>query len=281
MISLSYLPTTFLLYNRLSKDKHAEISTKLIAHGCRLTTIADSATLYLGDVQQPRRAQLELRKQGIWTEPEPKHITPRTSKGRPVEVVRLEWFTESILNDIEVERFGFVVFRGHVVPHYVDLKNILHRSGTTDVGSFKAAALEEAADKPSMTKTPLSPSKRNRENPPDVEATDEAKRRKGIMDRALEDASNETNQGHGARRFAQRKPIIENLPPALITQDTQEYEAEKAAEDKLPEPPDWVKEKVCSHSMCDVFKLIVRLFTLVNVPHLCIHPPRICRSSRL
>ncbi|KAJ5684574.1 uncharacterized protein N7477_000919 [Penicillium maclennaniae] len=64
-------PTVFILPTHLSLDKLHETESRLIEHGGRITYDITEAGLVLGKIGQKKRAILELRSRGLWTEESP------------------------------------------------------------------------------------------------------------------------------------------------------------------------------------------------------------------
>lgn len=66
--SLAKCPPIYVLPTHLDLDALHQTEETLIQHGARLTYDVAEATLILGKVRQKKRAALELRSKGVWTE---------------------------------------------------------------------------------------------------------------------------------------------------------------------------------------------------------------------
>ncbi|OOF92463.1 hypothetical protein ASPCADRAFT_517854 [Aspergillus carbonarius ITEM 5010] len=75
--SFSSCPPVFVLPTHLSLESLHEIEESLIKRDARLTYDISEAKLVLGKIGQDKRAALELRSRGIWTEPISKPEPPR------------------------------------------------------------------------------------------------------------------------------------------------------------------------------------------------------------
>ncbi|KAJ6131272.1 hypothetical protein N7523_001732 [Penicillium sp. IBT 18751x] len=71
-------PTVFILPTHLSLDQLHETESRLIEHGGRITYDITEASLILGKIGQKKRAILELRSRGLWTEESP--LTPASTQ---------------------------------------------------------------------------------------------------------------------------------------------------------------------------------------------------------
>lgn len=88
--ALSSIPPIFVLPTHLTLDALHQAEETLIQHGARLTYDVSEATLILGKVGQKKRAALELRSRGIWTEEvSALPCTPTPEPGPPVKRRRL------------------------------------------------------------------------------------------------------------------------------------------------------------------------------------------------
>ncbi|BCS26329.1 type-X family DNA polymerase [Aspergillus puulaauensis] len=83
--TLSDIPPIFVLPTHLTLDALHQAEEILIQHGARLTYDVSEATLILGKVGQKKRAALELRSRGIWTEEVAPTPTPTPEPGSAVE----------------------------------------------------------------------------------------------------------------------------------------------------------------------------------------------------
>jgi DNA polymerase IV len=106
----SSLPLVFILSTHLSLEALDEAEERLTEHGGKLTYEISEAKIILGKVSRPKRAALELRSRGVWTEevtpvstsanPEPPTKRRRTEEPHevndpPVEIIDLSTESES------------------------------------------------------------------------------------------------------------------------------------------------------------------------------------------
>ena len=76
-LSLSFLPPLYILPTHFSNDELFLVEEELGGHDAPLTYDVNEAKIFLGKVLKPKRAALELRAKGLWTEPSP--LEPRES----------------------------------------------------------------------------------------------------------------------------------------------------------------------------------------------------------
>lgn len=90
-IDLSHLPPTFLLPTHLSTSQALENETQLRLCSCPLAPSIFTASLFLADINTPKRAAFELRGRGLKTT-----TLSSSSSEAPIRVVKLAWFTLSL-----------------------------------------------------------------------------------------------------------------------------------------------------------------------------------------
>ncbi|OJK03507.1 hypothetical protein ASPACDRAFT_1862849 [Aspergillus aculeatus ATCC 16872] len=78
----SACPPIYVLQTHLTIESLHDIEEELVRRNARLTYDIDEAALILGKLSQPKRAALELRTLGVWTEPAQKSEEPPPAKRR-------------------------------------------------------------------------------------------------------------------------------------------------------------------------------------------------------
>lgn len=81
-------PPIFILPTHLTLEKLHEAESQLMDHGGKLTYDISEAGLILGKIGQKKRAALELRSRGIWTEDIPGPLLKRAGKDKGLPVKR-------------------------------------------------------------------------------------------------------------------------------------------------------------------------------------------------
>ncbi|CUS07925.1 unnamed protein product [Tuber aestivum] len=109
-LDLSHLPPTFLLPTRLAQPKANEISSQLRSCKCPLTSNPADASLFVGDINMPKRCEFELRGRGLSV------CSKMAPDAKKVRVVKLKWFTESHKNSKLLPIDEYIVFAGYVQP---------------------------------------------------------------------------------------------------------------------------------------------------------------------
>ncbi|KKK14550.1 hypothetical protein AOCH_007749 [Aspergillus ochraceoroseus] len=83
--TLSSCPPIFVLPTHLTLDALHEVEEKLVKWGARLTYDVFEATLILGKISQKKRAMLELRSRGLWTEEASEPSSQPAAKRRRIQ----------------------------------------------------------------------------------------------------------------------------------------------------------------------------------------------------
>ncbi|KAL1991245.1 hypothetical protein VTN49DRAFT_5749 [Thermomyces lanuginosus] len=219
-------PPIFVLPTHLTLDELHDIEDTLIERGAPLTYDATEACIFVGAITQRKRAALELRSRGLWTEEivavsssgkedDNEGMQPARKKQRlespgpqpivltgEIKVVRLEWFQRWREDGVIPPLDAFLVYHGRVIPR---------RPG--DVGTKRA-------DHRSENK---------------------------ILERAMKDAAESAPVGRsshspyqGRRLGAQHRDFTQRAsPPRLYRESTSEHDE---PESSLPPAPDWVRE---------------------------------------
>jgi len=248
----------FILPTHLTLDKLHETESRLVEHGGKITYDIGEAGLVLGKIGQQKRAALELRSRGIWTEDYPslsdstqtttsgdkeppikrrkcEKITPASITGAGAEIVDLS--TES-----ESEEDG-ARNRKNYTQHLVQVQD---PPGTVTVLKLEWLDRSIIAEKP-LPYDSFIVYKGQKIKCPEIEPakTSTQKLPSQIIQRAKEDAALQpppvpTNRFHSRRSKEPHDGIPSHRPPVLYRQTTSEND-ETAA---LPPQPDWVRNQV-------------------------------------
>ncbi|KAI9369598.1 high-affinity nickel-transport protein-domain-containing protein [Aspergillus egyptiacus] len=254
--TLSSCPTIFVLPTHLSLDALHEAEETLIQNGARLTYDVAEAALVLGKVGQKKRAALELRSRGVWTE----EISRPSSPEPPVKRRRIEDRTAVGAEEIylstedESEEDG-VLGRKRPAAH---LKHPQLSSPTSSsLGAVITADSQDGVIRvvkldwlaqcvEAQELLPIDPfvvyCARKVERPA-TKADMEIANSQAIIDRAKQDAAFKMPLPPVARnRFHLGVASSPRPPPKLIRQTTSENEEAEA--EPLPPMPDWVRNNV-------------------------------------
>ncbi|PYH43108.1 NicO-domain-containing protein [Aspergillus saccharolyticus JOP 1030-1] len=106
-LDFSACPPIYVLQTHLSIEALHEIEEELVHRNARLTYDIDEARLILGKISQPKRAALDLRTLGLWTEaiperPEGPPVKRRRGNGPGAEVIDLSTETEDEADGMSV-----------------------------------------------------------------------------------------------------------------------------------------------------------------------------------
>ncbi|OGM48062.1 terminal deoxynucleotidyl transferase [Aspergillus bombycis] len=277
--SFSSCPAIFVLPTHLSLESLHQIEESLVSRDASLTYDASEARLILGKIGQKKRASLELRSRGVWTEdldlstsrPPAKKAGIHEPTPRPVEIVA-EVDVVDLSTETESEEDG--VRSKHGTDKH--LKRPRPRSVSTDRSSVTSA--QPSSDKQadilrvvrlewldrcleSKELVPLDPFviyqarkvERPASRPSGTEA--EGSQANDILQRAKQDTLLKPAPAQSSQfsRRSHEAPSSQHRPPKLYRQTTSENE-ETAP---LPPAPDWVK----SHTLYACMR---------SAPH---HPP--------
>ncbi|RHZ72099.1 hypothetical protein CDV55_108926 [Aspergillus turcosus] len=283
-LDFSSLPPIFVLATHLELDALHQIEEDLVMRGARLTYDVSEARLVLGRIGQKKRAALELRSRGVWTEevsesaplrtspePEPEPEPELPVKRRRVGVVQPGKQPAAQLEDVDLgtetegEEDGMRSLhdtRGHLRrPRSVSADRASVAS-TPSLTSSVATALEdhEQGDVVTVVKldwfsevlktgtlVPFDPFvvyRGRRITPPAAASADKTK---GILDRAKQDAMARPAAGPPTSRFASRRSREPHDGPSSQGHPPKLYRQTTSEHDEeipLPPPPDWVKNRV-------------------------------------
>ncbi|RPA93175.1 Nucleotidyltransferase [Choiromyces venosus 120613-1] len=229
---LSHLPPTFLLPTRLSQPRANEISSQLRSCKCPLTSNPIDASLFVGDINMPKRCEFELRGRGLSVSSK---VSPVAKK---VRVVKLKWFTESYENSKLLPIDEYIVFTGYVQPS----KRPSPPSSPKQNEKQKSALEKDAADR-QLRKEILERAKRDK-----VRYTE--KKEHDIRDdiRKLQDMELLYATGRQRKGINELIAISKSDSKNSTRQSTPEYEEQhenivsRGRPRLLKEMPDWVQQ---------------------------------------
>lgn len=209
---LSACPPVFVLSTHLSLAELHDVEERLLSRGARLTYDIAEAGLVLGKVGQKKRAALELRARGVWTEESARkeveaddenHGDDDDGPGEDAEdvikVVRLVWLDKCLETGAVLPIHPFLVYQAR-----------------------KTARATATATKPQPTATAAAETNQ-------------------ILQRARADAASQPASSAPRRRQGSSDgPASQPRPPKLYRQTTSEHDESVA----LPPAPAWVRDNV-------------------------------------
>lgn len=236
-------PPIFILPTHLTLDKLHQVEDSFVERGGKLTYDISEASLVLGKVGQKKRAALELRSRGIWTEELPNAKTKenpakrrKTEQGTSAVNVGAEVIDLSTESESEEDGVGrHLVQTANGKSDTVTLLSLewLDRSITTGKALPRRPYVVYRGQKVTATCLPLP-------KPPTEKLPSQ------IIQRAKEDAMQKPAPVPPDRFHARRPkepsdgPSSQWQPPTLYRQTTSEHE-----ETITPPPqPDWVRDQV-------------------------------------
>lgn len=216
----------FVLPTHLSLEELHDIEESLSSHGATLTYDASEAGLILGRVGQKKRAALELRARGVWTE-EVSSMEPPTKRRR---------VSRSVGDDLSAESEGEEDGMASRHPSRRHLTSLDSEKG--DIKVVKLDWLHKSLDEGHLI--PMSPYvvyQARKVDPPTKPAIKPDTTQ--IVQRAREDAASKPAPAYFSRR---NEPGGSSQPPVpkLYRQTTSEHDEDIP----LPPAPDWVKGNV-------------------------------------
>ncbi|KAL2872583.1 high-affinity nickel-transport protein-domain-containing protein [Aspergillus lucknowensis] len=254
--TLSSCPPIFILPTHLSLEALDRAEETLVKHGARLTYDVTEAALFLGKIGQKKRAALELRSRGLWTDEvdldKPSFPEPPVKRRRVEGVDGGGVGTEEIYlgTEDESEEDGVRGRPGYVArlkrPQMLSSTSSvvsLHREGAEE-GVIRVAKLEWLARCVEVQEIlPLEPfvvyCARKIERPVTKREADTANSQ-AILDRAKQDAAFKAPFPPPSRHRHHDGVSSGQKPPKLYRQTTSENEEAE----ELPAAPDWVRDKV-------------------------------------
>ncbi|KAL1999361.1 hypothetical protein VTN02DRAFT_4643 [Thermoascus thermophilus] len=272
--SFTNFPPVFVFSTHLTLEELHGVEETLAERGAPLTYDVSEARLVLGKVAQKKRAALELRARGLWTEEVPATATTTTtSPGPPAKRRRLSG--EQQQHHVTPEKPASEVDREKT--HHTPLKHARSRSPASDAGSVASTTTADSSSSSSKQERlikvvklewldrcleagellPLDPYivYRARAVPRPERVTTpsstQSQTAKHILERAREDAASQPPPGSAATttRFASRRMKeprdgaaggSQRQPPRLYRQTTSEHDEAIP----LPPVPDWVRDNV-------------------------------------
>jgi DNA polymerase IV len=247
-------PPIFILPTHLSLEELDETEGRLMDHGGKLTYDIAEAGLILGNIERPKRAALELRSRGIWTEEaipdstlkrtagsmEPPVKRRRTdrhdgTKGVPIEIIDLDAEPESEKNELASQvgspRHLAPVQKAEPDKNSVTVLKLEWLEASISSGecvSQDSYVVYRGRKIPTPTKTPAATHK-------ELELKSSQ-----ILQRAKQDAGSPATSLPSSDHFRARRSKEPDRPrPRLYRHTTSEQE------EKSPPPqPDWVRDQV-------------------------------------
>lgn len=128
-LDLSHLPLTFLLPTHLSSSQALHSEAQLRSCKCPLAPSISTASLFLADINTPKRAAFELRGRGLKTT-----YLSSSSSEPPIRVVKLAWFNLSLSAGklLPIEEYTvYTAVRTAVVP-LIEPKTLQSKKATAD-----------------------------------------------------------------------------------------------------------------------------------------------------
>lgn len=229
-IDLSSCPTIFVLPTHISLEELHAVEGTLSKCGAPLTYDIMEARLAIGKVSHEKRAALELRSKGLWTEgititaamDEPAQKRRRLDDdNKHIRVIRLSWVHESLKAREPLPFEQFTVYEGRKIPKPPTAS--LEKASSTTTSPGRCAAQETA-----LHQSPGS----------------------SILERARGDTASSSTQfipSTPSRRMkaTSGSPSVLKQRPKLYRASTSDFEEEAS----IPDPPEWVRNKVV-YSCC-------------------------------
>ncbi|KAJ5143626.1 uncharacterized protein N7515_002413 [Penicillium bovifimosum] len=245
-------PPIFILPTHLSLEELDETEGRLIDHGGKVTYDISEAGLILGKIERPKRAALELRSRGIWTEevipdPTPKRtasdMEPPVKRRRtgehhgtkdiPIEIIDLDSDTQSEKNEV-ASQLSSPQHLAQVQKPELDKKLVT---------VLKLEWLQASIASGEMVSQDPYVVYRGRKIPTPTKSTPATRKElelksSQILERAKQDAGSQAPSSSDYMR-SRRSKEPDRPRPALYRHTTSEQE-----EQNPPPQPDWVREQV-------------------------------------
>ena len=248
----SSCPPIFVLPTHLTLEALHDIEETLLRRGARLTYDVFEMVLVLGRVGQKKRAALELRSRGLWTEEvalpssEPPAKRRKVAKERRADPEAAELSSESEGDEVDTAK------------HLRKPKPSLDRASTASSQRESSATAEQMDIKVVKLEwldrcieanelVPISPFvvyQARKTSPP--EPTSPTANTSRILQRARGDAESNPPAPPSSQFAARRHKLpdgddsSQRAPPKLYRQTTSEHDEAVP----LPPPPDWVKQNI-------------------------------------
>ncbi|KAL3480731.1 high-affinity nickel-transport protein-domain-containing protein [Aspergillus californicus] len=237
--SLSACPPIFVLPTHLSLEELHQAEETLIQNGARLTYDVAEATLILGRVGQKKRAALELRSRGVWTE----EITGPPSPGPSVKRRRVDE-DESEEDGVRERRKPAAQLKHPQLTLASTAWSLSTLAGDIQEGVVRIVRLEWLAR--CVAAQELVPidsfvvyCARKVERPA-TKTDDLIASSQAILDRAKQDASFKVPLPPVSRHRQGASSTSQRAPPKLYRQTTSENDEAEP----LPPAPEWVRKNV-------------------------------------
>lgn len=281
--SFATFPPVFVLPTHLTLEELHGVEEELAERGAPLTYDVSEARLVLGKVAQKKRAALELRSRGLWTEEVPLMTTtttgPEQGPGPPVKRRRLseerQRTTPEVVKEREAEAELSTESESEVDgerTRHDPRKHVRSKSRSPSAGSVASSATTDSSsfskEQESLIKVvklewldkcletgelvPLDPyviyHARVVPRPQNVQSSaKQSQTAKSILERAREDAASQPPPGSAVAtsRFASRRP--KEPPGGAHGHPPKLYRQTTSEHDEaipLPPAPDWVKDNV-------------------------------------
>lgn len=225
-------PPIFVLSTYLTLEELHDVEDSLVRRGARLTYDAAEAALVLGRVGQKKRAALELRARGIWTE-EVLSVEPPVKRRKVERVLPQEVpGVVDLCTETEEEEDG-MTGRHHSGNH---LRRPPLSEG--DIKVVKLEWLEKSLEDGELAPIPPFVVYQARKiAPPEIKQPDTSR----ILQRAREDAvSKPPPTSYSSRRPKEDGAPTSQRVPKLYRQTTSEHDEAVP----LPPAPDWVRNNI-------------------------------------
>lgn len=246
-------PLIYILPTHLSLEELDEVENSLVHHGGKLTYDIAEAGLILGNISQKKRAALELRSRGIWTEELPviseTEVNDSAAEtGPPLKRRRTQLNKEAQAETVDLsaeseEKKDGVRTRHDVAKRLVQV--------TADIVTVVRLEWLQSAIKAEQS-LPLEPfvvyRGRKTVKPTSLSDTNkppgsQVQKQRRILQRAEEDAALRRPPATSSRYVARRSKETHDGAPVshhLYRQTTPEHDEPLP----LPSPPDWVRDQV-------------------------------------
>ncbi|KAL6235009.1 hypothetical protein BDW75DRAFT_210801 [Aspergillus navahoensis] len=256
--SLSRCPPIFVLPTHIDLDALHQAEETLSQHGARLTYDVAEATLILGKVGQKKRAALELRSRGVWTEEvesttnfQPSRASGPPAKRRRIDNKRNGNAVDDVYLSTEDESEEDGVRGGRPTAHLEHPQLSKPKEGrrtsvsellSKEEGMIRVVRLDWLAQcVEAQTLLPLDPFvvyHAYKIERPTTRSDIETANSQAIIDRAKQDAAFKAPFPPSSNKHD--RTSSHRAPPKLYRQTTSENEEAEP----LPSPPEWVRNGV-------------------------------------
>ena len=246
-------PSIFILNTHFSKGELEDVENRLVAHGGNITYNPTQASLFLGKIGQKKRAVLELRRCGIWTEEvqtSESHFYVLNDTDEPPQK-RQKHGTESHETNEIIGHTHPATEEVHRQDHPIKLASHSKEQSKDTVTVLKLEWLDRSieAGKPLTWERyrVYEGKKTSTYAATTVTNTRPEKASSQILQRAKDDVASRPTPPTFASHFQHRRtnippgaPSSQHQPPKLHRQTTSENDEPTS----LPPQPDWVRDHV-------------------------------------